>query len=282
MATNKTNPFILPGFGQSGDMAQNPLLASMEMMRNAWEGLTKTSGLDQTLAASNLSPEEVERRISDLRVVEQWLRMNLSMLASTIQALEVQRSTMATLNSFLGAATGASSTASSPAMPTGVGESSVSGDSSGLFGQPRYQGEGQTDATSSGQPNLEQATATMQGWWDMLQAQFDHLSDATAATIKGAESMRDAAVAAQEQAMQTMADQMGSLQEAAQSSAAPAKQASKKAVKKAAKKATKKTAKRTTAKKASSKKAAAKKSSAKQATKRATKKTAVKSPSPKS
>src|SRR5699024_12191259 len=128
-------------------------------------------------------------------------------------------------------------------------ESAVSGDSSGLCGQPRYQGETQADTASSGQPNLEQATATMQGWWDMLQAQFDHLSDATAATIKGAESMRDAAVAAQEQAMQTMADQMGSLQEAAQSPAAPAKKDSKKEVTKTAKKATKKTAKRTTAKK---------------------------------
>jgi len=279
MATKKTNPFILPGFGQSGDMAQNPLLASMEMMRNAWEGLTKTSGLDQALAAGNLSPEEVERRIRDLRVVEQWLRMNLSMLASTIQALEVQRSTMATLNSFLTAATGAGTAMPSASMPTSTGEAPVSGDSSGLFGQPRYQGSEQADAAAPGAANLEQATATMQGWWDMLQAQFDHLSDATAATIKGAESMRDAAVAAQEQAMQTMADQMGSLQEAAQSSVAPAKKATKKAAKKAS--ATKKTAKRAT-KKASAKKATAKKATAKKAAKRAAKKAAVKSTPPKS
>src|SRR5690625_8039485 len=117
MATKKTNPFILPGFGQSGDMAQNPLLASMEMMRNAWEGLTKTSGLDQALAAGNISPEEVERRIRDLRVVEQWLHINWSMLASTIQALEVQQTTMATRNSLLTAGTDAGTALPPATMP---------------------------------------------------------------------------------------------------------------------------------------------------------------------
>lgn len=100
MVNDNTNPFVLPGFGQSGDAAQNPLLASMEMMRNAWQGMAKAGGFEQVLGA-NISPQELEKRIADLRAVEQWLRMNLSMLSSTIQALEVQQATVSTLNSFL-------------------------------------------------------------------------------------------------------------------------------------------------------------------------------------
>ena len=39
MTASPTNPFVLPGFGQTGDSATNPLLASMEMMRQAFAGL---------------------------------------------------------------------------------------------------------------------------------------------------------------------------------------------------------------------------------------------------
>ncbi len=104
MVTQNTNPFVLPGFGQSGDMAQNPMLASMEMMRQAWQGLAGSGGLDQAAMMTPMSIEDLERRIGDLRAVENWLRMNLSMLSSTIQGLEVQRSTIATLKTFMASA----------------------------------------------------------------------------------------------------------------------------------------------------------------------------------
>jgi hypothetical protein len=38
--------------------------------------------------------DEIEKRIHDLKAVEGWLRMNLSMLQMTIQSLEMQRSTL--------------------------------------------------------------------------------------------------------------------------------------------------------------------------------------------
>ncbi len=44
--------------------------------------------------------EELDKRINDLRAVEQWLNVNISMLRATIQGLEVQRGTIATLKSF--------------------------------------------------------------------------------------------------------------------------------------------------------------------------------------
>ena len=41
MSASSSNPFVLPGFGQSGDAATNPLLASLEMMRKAFADLDR-------------------------------------------------------------------------------------------------------------------------------------------------------------------------------------------------------------------------------------------------
>jgi len=38
MSDQYNNPFVLPGMGQSSDLSGNPLLASMEMMRQACPG----------------------------------------------------------------------------------------------------------------------------------------------------------------------------------------------------------------------------------------------------
>lgn len=57
-------------------------------------------GLVPEIVAPLMNVEELDRRITDLRAVEQWLKLNLSMLQSTIQAFEVQRSTLATLRAF--------------------------------------------------------------------------------------------------------------------------------------------------------------------------------------
>lgn len=47
--------------------------------------------------APTLDPEELERRIQDLKTVQFWLEQNTQAVAATIQALEVQRMTLATL-----------------------------------------------------------------------------------------------------------------------------------------------------------------------------------------
>ena len=46
------------------------------------------------MVTPTLDDDELERRITDLRAVEGWLKMNLTMLQSTIQGLEVQRATI--------------------------------------------------------------------------------------------------------------------------------------------------------------------------------------------
>jgi prefoldin subunit 5 len=68
------------------------------------QGLVKNAG--QALpsigqwVAPTLNPEELERRIEELRTVQFWLEQNARMLAATIQALEVQRMTLSTLKTM--------------------------------------------------------------------------------------------------------------------------------------------------------------------------------------
>lgn len=68
------------------------------------QGLVKNAGsslpgMNQWIAPT-LDPEELEKRIRDLRTVQFWLEQNAKMIAATIQALEVQRMTLSTLKSM--------------------------------------------------------------------------------------------------------------------------------------------------------------------------------------
>jgi hypothetical protein len=68
------------------------------------QGLVKNAGaalpsISQWVAPT-LDPEELERRIEELRTVQFWLEQNARMLAATIQALEVQRMTLSTLKTM--------------------------------------------------------------------------------------------------------------------------------------------------------------------------------------
>ena len=53
-------------------------------------------GMGQWIAPS-LDPEEIDKRIRDLRTVQFWLEQNAKIIGATIQALEVQRMTLSTL-----------------------------------------------------------------------------------------------------------------------------------------------------------------------------------------
>ena len=50
-----------------------------------------------TWGMPTLDPEELDKRIQDLRTVQFWLEQNARMIAMTIQGLEVQRMTLTTL-----------------------------------------------------------------------------------------------------------------------------------------------------------------------------------------
>ena len=48
---------------------------------------------------ANEAVEELEKKIRDLKSVEQWLNLNLNILLSTIQGLELQKNTITSLTS---------------------------------------------------------------------------------------------------------------------------------------------------------------------------------------
>ena len=206
MSEMPSNPFVLPGFGQTGDSATNPLLASLEMMRKAFAGLGGPAGMSGGLGLSPpMNPEELERKIAELKSVENWLKLNLSMLSSTIQGMEVQLATIATLKSFMAAgapnAQGANAQAAPaswfggwPATPAQSDDRPQSQPEppaqSPLQPQTRTATESsaESQASARGASNAEQgagttASAAAQAWWDMLQQQFSQVAAATAASM---------------------------------------------------------------------------------------------------
>ena len=56
-------------------------------------------GIGQWVAPT-LDPQELEKRIQELRTVQFWLEQNVRMLSTTIQALEVQKMTLSTLRTM--------------------------------------------------------------------------------------------------------------------------------------------------------------------------------------
>ena len=56
-------------------------------------------GMGQWIAPT-LDPEVIDKRIDELRTVQFWLEQNARLLATTIQALEVQRMTLSTLRTM--------------------------------------------------------------------------------------------------------------------------------------------------------------------------------------
>ena len=63
------------------------------LLKNAGGGLPN---MGQWIAPT-FNPEELEKRIQELKTVHFWLEQNAKLLATTIQALEVQRMTLSTL-----------------------------------------------------------------------------------------------------------------------------------------------------------------------------------------
>jgi len=85
-------------------MADAPSFAKLVPGFDFLQGLVKNAGaalpsIGQWVAPT-LNPEELEKRIGELRTVQFWLEQNAKMLAATIQALEVQRMTLSTLKTM--------------------------------------------------------------------------------------------------------------------------------------------------------------------------------------
>ena len=72
-------------------MSDNQVHDPLNFMRNMWGNMGFSL---PGMVAPTFDVEELDKRIKDMKAVEGWLRMNLSMLQMTIQGLEMQRTTV--------------------------------------------------------------------------------------------------------------------------------------------------------------------------------------------
>ncbi|HZW11817.1 MAG TPA: PhaM family polyhydroxyalkanoate granule multifunctional regulatory protein [Noviherbaspirillum sp.] len=199
----KPNIPNMPNFPGMGAMTD-----TLDFVKNLWSGMgipgMNMSGMNMPgmpgmnlpgMVIPSLSVDEINKKISDMRAVESWLNLNMNMLRSTIQALEVQSATIATLQTMgetfsatMGAAgQQAAAAAGMPQMPAaGNGAQAGNGAHSEerLHGAPEPTSKDQSDAANLTAP-LVNATA----WWNMLQDQFQQ-------AVSGAMSSEPPATAA--------------------------------------------------------------------------------------
>lgn len=203
MSQDTPNPFALPGMTAAFmNTPNNPLITSMEMMRQAMGNMgygTKPGSGDAMV--NPMAPEELDKRIGELRVVENWLKLNLSMLSSTIQGMEVQLATVKTLQSFvaMGQSSGVASATDASPLEIALGlkpAPSKAATTKGPASSPAASMPSSAAAAAASSPqnpqNPQQAAA--QGWWNMLESQFSQIAAATANAAKmGSEALQQTA-----------------------------------------------------------------------------------------
>jgi hypothetical protein len=138
------------------------------------QGLVKNAGsalpgIGQWVAPT-LNPEELEKRIDELRTVQFWLEQNARMLGATIQALEVQRMTLSTLKT-MNVSMGDLREAMTLKMP----EAAAAPDPAPAATEPRAKAAPRKKTATTPAAAAPGAVDPMQ-WWGALTKQFTELA----------------------------------------------------------------------------------------------------------
>jgi pimeloyl-ACP methyl ester carboxylesterase len=227
----------IPGVGVVTD--------TLDFVKNLWGSMSVPGVNIPGMAAPTLSVDELDKKIADLKAVESWLNVNTSMLRGTIQALEVQRGTIATLKSM------GASLAAAVKQP-GANEKTVLAAApfvSAFFAQPDAPAAAAANAPvpepapappKAAASSLADAASTMpnpSAWWNLLQDQFKQAvtTAMTSDTLASAGAMAQDAAAKLAAASARPATELGKAvaKSMAQAGArkAPAKPAAKRAAK---------------------------------------------------
>ncbi len=75
------------------------------------------------MVTPTLDVAEIDKRITELKSVENWLSMNLNLLKMTIQGMEMQRATLSAMQAMQAAGTGAARTGADAAQAGATGNS---------------------------------------------------------------------------------------------------------------------------------------------------------------
>jgi hypothetical protein len=163
---------------------------TLDFMQKMWgmgmptPGNASLAGMPQrmpSMLAPTIDVDELDKRIADLRAVQQWLELNAGMLRTTIQTLEVQRATIATLKGISGAmlapiiGTGDAPPASRPAVPpevtAGLAAAAAQPPDTGAKAARPARRRKEPDAPSPAEDALNPAA-----WWQTLQQQFAQIA----------------------------------------------------------------------------------------------------------
>ena len=188
------------------------------LMKGAGAGLPSMS----QWIAPTLDADEVDKRIQELRTVQFWLEQNAKMLGATIQALEVQRMTLATLRTMnLPMNELRDSMKLDPAAFTARAEAASHTPAPAPAPAPEPQPEPAAAAEAPPPPAVDPLQ-----WWGALTRQFTELA-ANALKDSPVEAATQMAGAAFQQAVQPMADAASAVSKAARPAAAkrPARKA---------------------------------------------------------
>lgn len=112
-------------------MAEKPAMQDpFEMFRRLWGPL----GLPAPgMAMPTLDPQEIEKRVSELRSVESWLSMNLNMVRFSIEGLELQKAALNAVRAAGAAGSQAPFAAASSALSDETAAGVASAAASSLF-----------------------------------------------------------------------------------------------------------------------------------------------------
>lgn len=134
------------------------------------KSLTPAAGAQQGASkwvAPTLDPAELEKRIAELKTVHFWLDQNTKAVGATIQALEVQRMTLATLkemNVSFSEMAESFKLKPTPAQPEAAEAPQATPDSA--------------QATST-EETASNAPVNPAQWWGALTQQFQHIANQT-------------------------------------------------------------------------------------------------------
>ncbi len=76
------------------------LVPGFDFLQNLMQSAGQAAPAMGQWIAPTLNPEELDKRIGELKTVQFWLEQNARMISATIQALEVQRMTLSTLQTM--------------------------------------------------------------------------------------------------------------------------------------------------------------------------------------
>ncbi len=186
MASDPPFPHVDP---MGGLFDFKAMFDAMEVARRNWSGTSVPSSMTPTI-----DPAELDKRIADLKTVEQWLVLNLNLLRGSIQALELQRATLASLQSFGEAARAAAEAAAqagssareadrgvaASAPPGGASEARTASQGTRNHAQmPASKGaRTHTDTPPAGAPTPAWAAGIdPAAWWQTLQSQFQQVAE---------------------------------------------------------------------------------------------------------